>query len=116
MHTDPECIFCRIIRGEIPGTFVHRDDQLVAFRDIQPAAPVHVLVVPRRHIASLADLAADDAGLAAALLQAANRVAVAEGLADSGYRVITNVGASAGQTVRHLHFHVLGGRPLGPLG
>jgi histidine triad (HIT) family protein len=116
MQSDAQCIFCRIVRGEIPGAIVHQDERTIAFRDIQPAAPVHILVVPREHIASLAELNADHADLAAALLLAVNRVAAAEGLADNGYRVISNVGRSAGQTVHHLHFHVLGGRTLGALG
>jgi histidine triad (HIT) family protein len=116
MQSDAQCIFCRIVRGEIPGAIVHQDEQIVAFRDIQPAAPVHVLVVPREHITSLAELGARHVDLAAALLLAVNHVATAEGLAENGYRVISNVGSSAGQTVHHLHFHVLGGRTLGALG
>ena len=112
------CIFCRIVAGEIPATLVHADEHVIAFRDVNPQAPVHVLVVPRRHVASLVELAAgdggDDAALGAALLAAASRVARAEGLAEPGrgFRVVANTGAEGGQSVDHLHFHVLGGRPL----
>ncbi len=113
-----DCIFCRIAAGEIPATFVHADARVIAFRDLDPQAPVHVLVVPRRHVASLADLAADDGGedaaLAAALLATARRVARAEGLdaPDRGFRLIANTGPEGGQSVGHLHFHLLGGRVL----
>lgn len=105
------CIFCRIASGEIPAARVAESDAAVAFRDLNPQAPVHVLVVPRRHVASLADAAeGDELG---ALLLLAREVARLEGIADSGYRVVTNSGADAGQTVHHLHLHVLGGRALG---
>lgn len=116
MQPNAECIFCRIVSGDIPGDIVYQDDDVVAFRDIQPQAPVHVLVVPRLHLESLAALSDGHAELAAALLQAVNRVANQDGLSGRGYRVVTNVGRSAGQTVFHLHFHVLGGRNLGALG
>ena len=116
MQVNQECIFCRIVRGEVPGQIVHQNDHVVAFRDSQPAAPTHVLVVPREHLASLAELAEGHRDLAAALLLAVNRVAQMEGLTASGYRVVSNVGESAGQTVPHLHIHVLGGRNLGALG
>ena len=112
------CIFCRIVAGEIPATLVHADDRVIAFRDLHPQAPVHVLVVPRRHVASLAELAAgdggEDAALGAALLAAASTVARAEGLAapGRGYRVVANTGPQGGQSVDHLHLHVLGGRDL----
>jgi len=112
-----DCIFCRIVAGEIPANVVHSDERVIAFRDVNPQAPVHVLVVPRRHVESLAALAAEDgedADLAAALLAAANRVARAEGLAapDRGFRVVANTGPHGGQSVDHLHLHVLGGRVL----
>lgn len=112
------CIFCRIVAGEIPATYVHEDDAVVAFRDIEPRAPVHVLVVPRRHVASLLELSpaggATDAELAGRLLEVAARVARAEGLdaPGRGFRVVSNVGPEGGQSVDHLHLHVLGGRPL----
>jgi histidine triad (HIT) family protein len=104
-------IFSRIIDGEIPGSFVYQDDDLVAIRDINPAAPVHILVIPRRPIPTLRDLRADDVELAGRLLLAAARIAEEEGL--SGYRLIVNTGEDGGQTVPHLHLHILGGRKLG---
>jgi histidine triad (HIT) family protein len=104
------CIFCRIAAGEIPSAIVFQDDHCVAFRDIEPRAPIHILIVPRRHIASLADLTGEDAALAGHLQLTAVRLAAAEGLADSGYRVVVNCGVDAGQTVSHLHVHLLGGR------
>lgn len=104
------CIFCRIAAAEIPSRMVYQDDDLVAIHDINPQAPVHALVMPRRHIASLAEL--DDAELAGRLFTIVPRVAGSLGLS-GGYRVIVNVGEEGGQTVPHLHVHVLGGRPLG---
>jgi histidine triad (HIT) family protein len=115
-RSDQECIFCRIVRGEIPGERVFEDEAVVAFRDIQPAAPTHVLIVPREHITSVSELNDDDAAIAGALLLAARTVAAQEGLVADGYRVITNTGDWGGQTVDHLHLHVLGGRKLGALG
>ena len=108
----PECIFCRIANGELGVDFVAESERAVAFRDLQPQAPTHVLVAPRRHVAALRDLGPDDAALGGALLALAAEVARREGLLAGGYRVLTNDGADAGQTVFHLHFHVLGGRPL----
>jgi len=112
--TDPACLFCRIVAGAIPSDVVFEDEQVVAFRDITPRAPTHVLAVPRRHLASAADLTDDDGDLLAALFGALRRVAAAAGLSD--YRIVTNVGAGAGQSVFHLHLHLLGGRPLSRLG
>jgi histidine triad (HIT) family protein len=111
----PDCLFCRIVAGEVPATVVAETERTVAFRDISPQAPTHVLVVPREHHADLAACADADPGLLADVVGAAVAVARQEGLED-GYRVLTNTGADAGQTVHHLHLHVLGGRPLGPLG
>jgi len=108
---DDNCIFCRIANGELGTEFVASSENAVAFDDIAPSAPVHVLVVPKRHIASLRDL--DDPLLAAELLALTRSVADEKGLLESGYRVVSNNGAEAGQTVFHLHFHVLGGKPLG---
>jgi histidine triad (HIT) family protein len=116
MRTNVECIFCRLVRGEIPSDRVYEDDQIIAFRDIQPAAPVHILIIPREHVESVSDLREDDAALAGALLLVAGSIAEREGLTADGYRVISNTGESAGQTVSHLHLHLLGGRPLGALG
>lgn len=115
-RSDLECIFCRIVRGEIPSERVFESDAVVAFRDIQPAAPTHVLIVPREHIRSLSDLRDDDARLAGELLLAARTVAEQEGVVERGYRVVSNIGDWGGQTVDHLHLHIIGGRPLGALG
>lgn len=104
------CIFCRIAAGEVPSKRVYEDADVVAFRDVSPQAPTHVLVIPRRHLKSLHEL--DDAALAGALLHAAARVARAEKL-EEGWRLIANTGAHGGQEVDHLHLHVVGGRPLG---
>jgi histidine triad (HIT) family protein len=107
-----DCIFCRIVRGEIPSPRVLEGDDWIAIRDINPAAPVHVLVIPRRHVESVAALEDGDAALAGTLLLAARDVAKQEGIAESGYRTVINTGAHGGQTVPHLHVHVIGGRQL----
>ncbi len=104
------CIFCRIVSGAIPAQIVAQNEGALAFRDLHPQAPVHVLVIPRRHVASLA--AADDAAELGALTLLAAEVARLEGVAESGYRVVTNIGNDGGQTVGHLHFHVLCGRAM----
>lgn len=106
-----ECVFCRIAAGEIPASVVAEGERWLAFRDLQPQAPVHLLVIPRSHVESVADLGeADDLG--AVLLRAAAVVAREAGLEDGGYRVVTNVGEGGGQSVPHLHLHVLGGRQM----
>jgi histidine triad (HIT) family protein len=105
-----DCLFCRIVRREIPAKVIHEDEHTVAFRDIDPKAPTHVLVIPKKHIATLND--ATDATLVGRLLIAAKEIAVAEGITDGGYRTVVNCGAGAGQTVFHLHQHLLGGRKL----
>jgi histidine triad (HIT) family protein len=107
-----DCLFCRIADGEIPADRVFEDESVIVFRDINPKAPTHVLAIPRRHLASAADLtdADADADLLAALFSALRRVAQEGGL--SGYRIVTNVGADSGQSVFHLHFHLLGGRTM----
>ncbi len=105
-------IFSRIIDREIPGTFVYEDEDVVAIRDINPAAPVHVLVIPRKPIPGISALAEEDAALAGRILLAVKKVAEQEGLAERGFRVVVNDGAEGGQTVPHLHFHVMGGRQL----
>lgn len=104
------CVFCRIVAGSIPATLVGANDHAIAFQDLHPQAPTHVLVVPRVHVASLAEVVS--AEVLAGVLQLTREVAASQGLADRGYRVVTNIGADGGQTVPHLHFHVLGGRPL----
>ncbi len=106
-----ECLFCRIVEGDVPADIVLRTDRVVAFRDINPQAPVHVLVIPTSHHANAAEIAAADPALAGELLAAAAQVAEAEGLS-GGYRIVLNTGADAGQTVFHVHAHVLGGRDL----
>lgn len=105
------CLFCKIVAGQIPADKVFEDDHIVAFRDIHPQAPVHVLVIPRRHVASLDDAEPADAELLGRALLGARRVASQEGVAGA-YRVVTNCGAAAGQSVFHVHFHVLGGRGM----
>ncbi len=109
---EPDCLFCRIAAGEIPVTRLYDDADAMAFADIHPQAPVHVLVIPKRHIASHAATLPADAALLGKLLGAAGEVARAQGL-EGGYRLVVNTGADGGQTVEHLHIHVLGGRRLG---
>ena len=110
-----DCLFCRIVAKEIPATVVHETGGTLAFRDIAPKAPVHVLVISKAHHATVADLAAADPTLAGELLAAAGAVARREGLAGDGYRLIFNTGAHGGQEVDHVHAHVVGGAPLGPM-
>ncbi len=107
---DPNCLFCRIVVGEIPSDRLLEDDRVVVFRDVNPQAPTHVLAIPRAHIPSVADLTDDDDEVLAALFDALRRVAEDGGLDD--YRIVSNVGAGAGQSVFHLHFHLLAGRPM----
>ena len=107
-----ECLFCAIVAGEIPATKVLETDLILAFRDINPQAPTHVLVVPKAHYPDVAALAAADAALLGEVIDAAQQVAAAEGVAGTGYRIVFNTGVQAGQTVPHVHGHVLGGRPL----
>ena len=109
---EPDCLFCRITAGEIPAEIVHEDDLVVAFRDISPKAPTHVLLIPRRHISSAAELGAQDGEMLGRLFSVAAQVARDAGVAERGYRLVTNVGTGAGQSVFHLHFHLLGGRSL----
>jgi len=110
---DPACLFCRIVTGEIPAARVHEDDMLIAIRDIAPRAPTHVLFLPREHIVSAAELTRADGPMLGRLFEAAASFARAEGLTDAGYRMVTNVGKWGGQTVGHLHIHLLGGRSMG---
>ena len=105
-----DCLFCSIAAGDIPADIVIETDDVVAFNDINPAAPTHVLVIPKRHVASAAQLEPDDAGMLSALFAVAAQVGEA---VEGGWRLVTNVGPDAGQSVFHLHFHVLGGRRLG---
>lgn len=108
-----ECIFCRMVSGEISPDVVYQDEQILAFRDINPQAPVHVLIVPRRHVATTNDLGPEDAALAGRLVLAGREIAVSEGVHESGYRLVLNCNEGAGQSVFHLHLHLLAGRRLG---
>jgi histidine triad (HIT) family protein len=113
-----DCLFCRMVAGEVPADVVHRTDRVLAFRDINPQAPTHVLVIPTDHHPTAAALAAADPGLLAEVVAVAQAVAEQEGLAtrggtEPGYRLVTNTGAAAGQSVQHVHLHLLGGRALG---
>ena len=107
------CPFCRVAEGKAQARVVFADDEVMAFHDIAPRAPVHVLVIPRRHIVSLAHTSQGDRDLLGTLLAAAAEAARQTGIADAGYRVVANIGAAGGQVVPHLHLHVLGGRPMG---
>ncbi len=108
-----DCIFCKIIKGEIPGKKIYEDDEMLAFHDITPMAPVHFLLIPKKHIKSLLDLEAEDIALAGRLLGKARELAKEQGCAENGARFVINAGRDGGQTVDHLHIHVLGGRALG---
>lgn len=112
MSADPDCIFCKIVAGEIPATVVHESPTTLAFRDLEPQAPTHVLIVPRTHVANAAELAQSEPATVAHLVDAAREIAAAEGL-DDGYRLVLNTGPAAHQTVFHAHLHVLGGRSMG---
>ena len=105
------CLFCKIIAGEIPSTKVYEDDQVLAFRDIAPQAPTHILVIPKAHIDSVAEITAENSAVVAHIFEVIPQIAKAEGL-ENGYRVVSNCGDHAGQTVHHLHFHILGGKQL----
>ena len=105
------CLFCRIIAGELPATIVYRDDDVIAFRDVNPQAPTHILVIPKRHIASIADTQDGDAELLGRLITVAKQIAQTEKLS-AGYRLVVNTGTQAGQSVFHLHVHLLGGRAM----
>ncbi|HEX8844972.1 MAG TPA: histidine triad nucleotide-binding protein [Pyrinomonadaceae bacterium] len=107
-----DCLFCRIVAGELPAEVIYRDQRVIAFRDVNPQAPVHVLVIPLDHLDSLDDAGQRDEALLGHLLRVAARVANEEGLSEAGYRTVINTGAGAGQSVFHLHVHVLGGRAL----
>ena len=106
-----DCLFCKIIAGDIPSTKVYEDDLVYAFRDIAPQAPTHILVIPKTHMASVNDVTAENSAVVAHIFEVIPQIAAAEGLT-GGYRVVSNCGADAGQTVHHLHFHILGGKTL----
>jgi histidine triad (HIT) family protein len=109
---EQDCLFCRIVAGEVPADIIYRDERAIAFRDINLQAPVHVLVIPHEHLESLDDASQKDEALLGHLLRIAARVANEEGLSESGYRTVVNTGAGVGQSIFHLHLHVLGGRPM----
>lgn len=110
-----DCLFCKIVNGDIPSKKVLENDRVLVFHDIQPAAPVHVLIIPKKHMASMNEVAQEDLGLIADIHQAAQEAARELGIADSGYRLINNCGRDGEQTVHHLHYHLLGGARLGAL-
>lgn len=109
----PDCIFCKIATRQIPSKIVHEDDEIVAFEDVHPQAPVHILVIPKRHIPRLSDTTDQDSALIGRLVATARRIAGDRGISESGYRVVINCNADGGQTVDHLHLHLLGGRRMG---
>jgi histidine triad (HIT) family protein len=109
---DPDCLFCRIVAGELPSTKVAEDDLVLAIRDIAPRSPTHILVLPREHIASAVDLTDQHATLLGRIFATSADLARSEGIAEGGYRVVTNIGLWGGQSVDHLHFHLMGGRPF----
>lgn len=105
-----DCIFCKIVRGEIPCTKVYEDDAMLAFKDIEPQAPIHFLIIPKKHIKDLLSLSEEDCDLMAKVQQVVKKLALQEGLDEKGFRLVTNCGKAAGQSVFHLHFHLMGGR------
>lgn len=106
------CVFCKIVNGQIPSDIRFQDDRLIAFTDINPLVPVHLLVIPKKHITSLTDLSEDESSLIGEMAEAANQLAKSEGIAENGYRLVINCGPQGGQVVDHLHMHLLGGRQL----
>ena len=113
MNSSDDCLFCKILAGEIPADIIFESDDAIAFRDINPQAPTHALIIPRRHVATINDLEEGDAALVGNLFLVAKKIAADEGIAEAGYRVAMNCNEAAGQTVFHLHLHLLGGRQLG---
>jgi histidine triad (HIT) family protein len=107
-----ECLFCGIVAGRVKANVVYQDDAIVAFKDIAPRAPVHILIIPRKHLASVTDVGEQDRNLVGQIFQVAAKLAREQGIADSGYRIVVNSGADAGQSVFHLHYHLLGGRRM----
>ena len=108
-----DCLFCKIIKGEIPSTKVYEDEEILAFNDINPAAPIHILVIPKKHITSLAHMEKEDEAIVGRIYGVINKIAEEKGFKESGYRVIVNCGKDAGQEVMHLHFHILAGAKFG---
>uniref|UniRef100_UPI00006835A3 Histidine triad (HIT) protein n=1 Tax=Acetivibrio thermocellus (strain DSM 1313 / LMG 6656 / LQ8) TaxID=637887 RepID=UPI00006835A3 len=114
MYTLENCVFCKIIKRELPSTIYYEDERVIAIKDINPAAPVHVLIIPKEHIANVKEINESNAQILIDIHKAANKVAEDLGIAEKGYRLITNCGVAAGQTVFHLHYHLLGGVDMGP--
>ena len=108
-----DCIFCKIINKEVPSTIVYEDEDVIAFKDIHPLTPVHILVIPKKHISSLVDLKEEDEAVIGKIYTVINKIAKQEGILDKGFRVIVNCGEDGGQVVKHIHFHLLGGKKLG---
>lgn len=108
-----DCIFCKIIKREIPSSIVYEDNEIIAFRDVNPQAPIHILVIPKKHISSLVDLKEEDEIVVGKIYTVINKIAEQEGIDKKGFRVIVNCGENGGQEVKHLHFHILGGKKLG---
>lgn len=108
-----DCLFCKIINKEIPSTVVYEDEEILAFKDIHPVTPVHILVIPKKHITSLAELEKEDEAVVGRIYTVINQIAKQEGILEKGFRVIVNCGEDGGQEVKHLHFHLLGGKKLG---
>ena len=110
--SEQDCLFCKILNGDIPADIIYESDSAIAFRDISPQAPTHVLVIPRKHVATINDLSEEDQEIIGSLYLAAKDIARAEGISDEGYRAVMNCNEGAGQSVFHIHLHVLGGRAL----
>lgn len=108
-----DCIFCKIIKKEIPSSIVYEDDEILAFNDINPLAPVHILVIPKKHITSLAHMEKEDYELVSKIYEVIDKIVIDKGIKEEGYRVVVNCGENGGQEVKHLHFHILGGKKLG---
>ena len=108
-----DCLFCKIIKGEIPANKVYEDEEILAFHDIKPAAPIHILVIPKKHITSLAHMEKEDEAIIGKIYGIINKIAEDKGFKEEGYRVVVNCGKNGGQTVMHLHFHILAGRQFG---
>ena len=111
--SEQDCLFCKILSGDIPADIIYESDSAIAFRDVNPQAPTHILVIPRKHVATINDLEEDDQQMVGSLYLAAKEVARAEGISEEGYRAVMNCNEGAGQSVFHIHLHVLGGRALG---
>ena len=110
---DSNCLFCKVLAGDIPADIIYESETAIGFRDINPQAPTHVLIIPRKHIATINEIADEDQSIVGSLYSAAREIAASEGLTDEGYRAVMNCNEAAGQTVFHIHLHLLGGRPLG---